>query len=111
MSLYKSSKQTKQQNNNNMLVKRLSERAILPVRGSKLAAGLDLSAADGATVPAGGKVLIPTDWMMAIPEGFYGRIAPRSGLSWKFFIDTGAGVIDSGKLHFSSSKGLTELFC
>lgn len=32
---------------------------------------------------------------MAIPEGYYGRIAPRSGLACKHFIDVGAGVIDS----------------
>jgi dUTPase len=32
---------------------------------------------------------------MAIPEGHYGRIAPRSGLAAKHHIDTGAGVIDS----------------
>ena len=32
---------------------------------------------------------------MAIPEGNYGRIAPRSGLAAKHSIDVGAGVIDS----------------
>ncbi len=32
---------------------------------------------------------------MAIPIGNYGRIAPRSGLAAKNFIDVGAGVIDS----------------
>ena len=32
---------------------------------------------------------------VAIPEGCYGRIAPRSGLAVKRFIDVGAGVIDA----------------
>ena len=32
---------------------------------------------------------------MAIPDGNYGRIAPRSGLAAKNMIDVGAGVIDS----------------
>ena len=32
---------------------------------------------------------------MQIPIGNYGRIAPRSGLAAKNFIDVGAGVIDS----------------
>lgn len=32
---------------------------------------------------------------MAVCEGCYGRIAPRSGLAVKSFIDTGAGVIDA----------------
>eukprot|EP00957_Ditylum_brightwellii_P184684 14065589-Ditylum_brightwellii.AAC.1 len=31
---------------------------------------------------------------MAIPEGLYGRIAPRSVLAFKHNIDIGAGVID-----------------
>ena len=29
-----------------------------------------------------------------MPSGNYGRIAPRSGLAVKNFIDVGAGVID-----------------
>ena len=32
---------------------------------------------------------------MALPPGCYGRIAPRSALAWKKFIDVGAGVIDA----------------
>ena len=71
---------------------RLSETAKIPVRGSRLAAGYDLTSAYECVVPARGKALIKTDLEMAIPEGCYGRIAPRSGLAWKNFIDTGAGV-------------------
>ena len=32
---------------------------------------------------------------IALPPGCYGRIAPRSGLAIKKFIDVGAGVIDA----------------
>ena len=32
---------------------------------------------------------------MAIPHGFYGRVAPRSGLAAKQGLDVLAGVIDS----------------
>jgi dUTP pyrophosphatase len=32
---------------------------------------------------------------MEIPDGYYGRIAPRSGWALKYGIDTLAGVIDS----------------
>ena len=31
---------------------------------------------------------------MVVPHGTYGRVAPRSGLASKHFIDVGAGVID-----------------
>ena len=31
---------------------------------------------------------------MSMPTGCYGRIAPRSGLALKKFIDVGAGVVD-----------------
>lgn len=45
-------------------------------------------------VPAGGKELVKTDLSIAIPKGTYARVAPRSGLAWKKFIDVGAGVVD-----------------
>ena len=75
-------------------VKKLSPSAVLPTRGSPGAAGYDLSAAHDSIVPARGKALIKTDLSIAIPENTYARIAPRSGLAHKHFIDTGAGVVD-----------------
>lgn len=39
--------------------------------------------------------LVGTDLQVHIPRGYYGRIAPRSGLTVKKFIDVGAGVVDS----------------
>jgi len=59
-----------------------------------LAAGMDLHSCENITVPPKGKVLVSTGLKMAIPTGYYGRVAPRSGLAVKNFIDTGAGVID-----------------
>ncbi|XP_062079727.1 deoxyuridine 5'-triphosphate nucleotidohydrolase-like [Humulus lupulus] len=76
-------------------VKRLSEKAVIPTRGSPLSAGYDLSSATDTKVPARGKALVPTDLSIAVPEGTYARIAPRSGLAWKHSIDVGAGVIDA----------------
>ncbi|RKP07657.1 dUTPase-like protein [Thamnocephalis sphaerospora] len=83
-------------------VKRLSEKARLPKRGSELAAGYDLCSAKDMVIAAGDRMLVPTDLALQIPLGTYGRIAPRSGLSVKKFIDVGAGVIDAdyrGPLH------------
>jgi hypothetical protein len=50
--------------------------------------------AEDTTIPARGKQLVKTDLTIICPPGTYGRVAPRSGLAWKNFIDTGAGVID-----------------
>lgn len=78
-----------------LLVKRLSEKATLPTRGSPLSAGYDLYSAERKVIPAHGKALIDTQISIAVPVGTYGRVAPRSGLASKFMIDTGAGVIDA----------------
>ena len=40
------------------------------------------------------KALVHTGISVQLPEYSYGRVAPRSGLTWKKFIDVGAGVID-----------------
>jgi len=78
-----------------LLIKRLSEKAILPTRGSHFAAGYDLYSAEAKLIPARGKALVNTQISIAVPVGTYGRVAPRSGLASKFMIDTGAGVIDA----------------
>uniref|UniRef100_A0A6S8H8H7 Deoxyuridine 5'-triphosphate nucleotidohydrolase n=1 Tax=Dunaliella tertiolecta TaxID=3047 RepID=A0A6S8H8H7_DUNTE len=77
-----------------LLVKKLSEFAVLPKRGSAGAAGYDLASAHECVVPARGRLVVPTDLSIKLPSGTYGRVAPRSGLAVKHFIDTGAGVVD-----------------
>ncbi|KAI9485930.1 MAG: dUTPase-like protein [Benjaminiella poitrasii] len=78
-----------------LLIKRLSEHAKLPTRGSEHAAGYDLYCAHDIVIPAQGKAIVATDISLAIPVGHYGRVAPRSGLASKHHLDTGAGVIDA----------------
>ena len=73
---------------------KLSPNAFTPTRGSKLAAGYDLYSAYNNLIPAKGKQLCKTDIQICCPDGSYGRIAPRSGLTHKHFIDVGGGVID-----------------
>ncbi|KAJ0172265.1 hypothetical protein K1T71_012238 [Dendrolimus kikuchii] len=73
---------------------RLSEHAFPPHKGSDKAAGFDLKSAYDYAVPARGKELVKTDLQIEVPSGCYGRVAPRSGLAVKNFIDVGAGVID-----------------
>jgi dUTP pyrophosphatase len=73
---------------------KISDKARVPTKGSPLAAGFDLYSASDITVAAHGKAIVPTDLKVAVPPGTYGRVAPRSGLAAKNFIDIGAGVVD-----------------
>jgi dUTP pyrophosphatase len=74
---------------------RLHPLAKLPTRGSLYAAGLDLHSIESLRIPARGRASVKTGLAVAIPSGFYGRVAPRSGLAVKHGLDVLAGVIDS----------------
>ena len=82
------------QNNAVLRFVKLTERAVTPTRSSPRAAGLDLHSAYDTKVPARGKVLVQTDLQIQLAEGFYGRVAPRSGLALKHHIDIGGGIVD-----------------
>lgn len=77
----------------NIKVKKLNEKAILPV-WNNMSAGCDLSSTEFYILKPGERKLFKTGLSIAIPTGFYGRIAPRSGLAFKNGIDVLAGVID-----------------
>ena len=64
-------------------IKKLSENATLPSRGSEYAAGYDLYADEAITVPSHKTVKVHTGIAMAIPEGYFGAIYARSGLATK----------------------------
>jgi dUTP pyrophosphatase len=77
-------------------VKKLSATATIPSRGSPKSAGLDLYLdQDLLVLHPGKRVLASTGLAFAIPEDCYGRVAPRSGISFKDGVDVLAGVIDS----------------
>ena len=61
--------------------KRLDPAALLPTRGSSQSAGLDIYAIEALTIQPGERALARTGLAVAIPEGYYGRLAPRSGLA------------------------------
>jgi dUTP pyrophosphatase len=75
--------------------KKLDARAILPTRGSALAAGLDMYSIEDVAIEPGQRALARTGLAAAIPEGHYGRIAPRSGLALRTGLDVLSGVIDA----------------
>lgn len=73
----------------------LSEHSRIPKRASEGAAGYDLSSAHDHVIPPRDRAVVSTDLVIRVPEGTYGRIAPRSGLAARHFIDVGAGVLDA----------------
>ncbi len=75
--------------------KQLDSRAVLPRRGSALAAGLDICSIEDVELQPKQRATVRTGLAVAIPPGFYGRVAPRSGLAAKNGLDVLAGVIDS----------------
>jgi dUTP pyrophosphatase len=80
-------------------VVRLSHGADLPLPAYETAgaAGLDLRAAEAATLQPGQRCLMPTGLAMAIPQGFEGQVRPRSGLAVKHGLTVlnAPGTIDS----------------
>ena len=80
-----------------LFIKKLATDALLPIRKSEKAAGYDVYSNEAVTLPplsASKSVLVSTGIAMTVPDGTYGQLAPRSGLSVKG-IHVGAGVIDA----------------
>jgi len=78
-----------------LLVKKLTNTAVLPIRQNADDAGYDISSIEPVSIQPNGKCLVSTGIAFTVPKGTYGQIAPRSGLSMKgIFVN--AGVIDRG---------------
>lgn len=89
-------KKIKNNQENAVLFKKLTPDTKSPSRNTSTDAGWDLySTSETVEIPGRCSYLISTGISLAIPAGYYGRVAPRSGLSVKG-LDVGAGVIDSG---------------
>lgn len=92
----------------NIRIKKLTGTAKIPTRGSEQAAGYDIYA-DGQegtawSITPGTKRMIGTGIAIEIPEGYFGGIYPRSGLSTKkgLRLCNCVAVIDSdyrGEIH------------
>jgi len=80
----------------NVKIKRIHEQAKVPTRSNPTDAGADLYSVESLVIPPLTRTLVKTGIVLEIPENYYGRIAPRSGLAFKSGIDVMAGVIDSG---------------
>ena len=74
----------------------------LPSYASAGSAGLDLYAAAGPlTLAPGGRALVATGLVLALPEGFEAQIRPRSGLA----LDHGVTVLNSPGTIDSDYRG------
>jgi deoxyuridine 5'-triphosphate nucleotidohydrolase len=74
---------------------KVSKDAKLPTRGSTFSAGMDLYSVENTVIPKRGRKLVKIGIIPYIPSHHYGRVASRSGISLKYGIEVGAGVIDS----------------
>jgi dUTP pyrophosphatase len=79
-------------------VTRLDPELPLPAYQRVGDAGLDLHAAEDASLPPGARAVIGTGIAVAIPQGFTGLATPRSGLAARLGLSivNAPGVIDSG---------------
>lgn len=77
---------------------KLAPHAVVPTRAHGDDAGLDLTAAEAATLGPGARASVGTGLAVAIPAGHAGLVLPRSGLAAKHGIAlvNAPGLIDSG---------------
>ena len=78
-----------------LFIKRLTETAQLPTRGSELAAGLDLYADEAVLIPPGSRALVSTGIAVALDPGMAGLIWPRSGLAVRSGLVVDSDVVDA----------------
>jgi dUTP pyrophosphatase len=79
----------------NIKVKKTHILAQIPTRSNPTDAGADLRSIEDCIVEPQERKVISTGICLEIPEGYYGRIAPRSGLAANRGMDVLAGVVDS----------------
>ena len=81
-------------------IKKLSDKAIMPIRAHKSDAGLDLTATSiTSEINECGQFILVyhSDIAVEIPEGYVGLLFPRSSIAKKSILFTNSvGVIDSG---------------
>ena len=77
----------------------LGPEVIMPSYANQGDAGADLRANESVTIaPGGGRALVGTGLVLAIPDGYAGFVQPRSGLALRHGVTclNSPGLIDSG---------------
>lgn len=68
--------------------------ATVPTKATEKSAAYDLNSPTQHTIPPNFIAIIDTGIQVEMPNGTYGRIASRSGMVVKHFVEVNAGVID-----------------
>jgi len=79
----------------NLRIMKLSDKDIIPTKGSRFAAGNDIYALTDGLVPVKGQTTVEMGIAIGLPEGTYGSLAARSGMASKMEIGVGGGVIEA----------------
>lgn len=83
---------------NKVDIKILNENGKIPTQGTADSAGFDLYSAEDYRLLAGECKLFKLGISIAVPAGYYGQIAPRSGLALRNQIAIFGGIVDEGYL-------------
>ena len=78
--------------------KRIHPDAVLPAYAHPSDAGMDLRSVDELVLPPGGRALVHTGLVMALPPLYEAQVRPRSGLALKHGVTVlnAPGTVDSG---------------
>ena len=82
----------------NVNFQRIHTKAVIPRYAHAGDAGMDLCACEEAEIPPGGRALVHTGLVVALPDGWEGQVRPRSGLALKFGVTVlnSPGTVDAG---------------
>ena len=78
--------------------KKIHPDAILPAYAHEGDAGMDVRSVEDVVIPRGGRALVHTGLVMALPMGWEAQVRPRSGLALKHGVTVlnTPGTIDAG---------------
>ena len=76
-------------------IKLVNNRAKIPTRGSRDAAGFDLYSVEEKILKPGERATVDFGLQIELPRGYFGQICGRSGLARNSGIITGGGIIDN----------------
>jgi len=78
--------------------KRIHPDAILPAYAHEGDVGMDVRSVEDVVIPRGGRALVHTGLVMALPMGWEAQVRPRSGLALKHGVTVlnTPGTIDAG---------------